>query len=187
MDEPSRRIGKGLILDNGEGAVTSRFVQSITNEIHHLNANTLATTADQSLDLLPLALNTAHPQSYHLTRSRSISVLRVKNFVNQHLTNPSLNTELIAKATKLSSRYINELFAEENTSLMRYVWQRRLMATHKDLNDLHYASQSISEIALRWGFNDFSHFSRAFKLKYGVTPRSTRQNILYAHEKSARP
>ena len=34
---------------------------------------------------------------------------------------------------------------------------------------------SISEICFRWGFNGSAHFSRAFKDRYGVSPRDYRK------------
>jgi AraC-like DNA-binding protein len=32
----------------------------------------------------------------------------------------------------------------------------------------------VGEIALSWGFNDHSHFSRAFRKRYGVSPKDWR-------------
>jgi AraC-like DNA-binding protein len=32
----------------------------------------------------------------------------------------------------------------------------------------------ITEIAFGWGFNELTHFSRAFKERYGVSPRDWR-------------
>jgi AraC family transcriptional activator of tynA and feaB len=33
---------------------------------------------------------------------------------------------------------------------------------------------NISEIAYAWGFNDLSHFNRAFRARFGMTPREWR-------------
>ena len=109
-----------------------------------------------------------------MNRSRSFSLSRVKGFVERQLDNSDLNTETVARGTGLSVRYINELFHAEDTSLMRYVWQRRLTRCHHDLANSRYSGRSVSETALRWGFNDFSHFSRAFKNKYGLPPSAVK-------------
>ncbi len=102
---------------------------------------------------------------------------RIKDFVEQHLGDPEMNTALVARGVGLSSRYINDIFNDEETSLMRYVWKRRLENCHKDLLSQTRAGHRISNIAFRWGFNDLSHFSRTFKQRFALSPRDyTQQN-----------
>ncbi|MDD2769018.1 MAG: helix-turn-helix domain-containing protein [Methylococcus sp.] len=36
---------------------------------------------------------------------------------------------------------------------------------------------SLSVIAFRWGLNDLSHFSRAFKQRFGCSPNDYRQQF----------
>lgn len=156
--------------NNGLGAVASDFIQSIAREANQMTIDAFSATAKQSLDLFALALNSIEPASLNFSRSRSLSLRRIKDYVEQHLDNPELDTETVVQEIGLSARYINELFHDENTSLMRHVWQSRLIHCHQDLISPQYFYRSVSETALRWGFNDFSHFSRAFKNKYGLTP-----------------
>ena len=49
--------------------------------------------------------------------------------------------------------------------------QRRLDRCRSDLEAAR-RTESITSIALRWGFNDPSHFSRLFRRRYGVAPRA---------------
>jgi AraC-like DNA-binding protein len=78
---------------------------------------------------------------------------------------------MVAAGTGLSARYINDLFRDEQTSLIRHVWQRRLENCRKELLSPLHSGHQISEIAMRWGFNDLSHFSRAFRQRFGCAPR----------------
>jgi AraC family transcriptional activator of tynA and feaB len=78
---------------------------------------------------------------------------------------------MVAKGAGLSPRYANQLFEDEGTSLMRYVWKRRLERCRSDMADPSHYGRPVYDIALRWGFNDASHFSRAFKKQFGVGPR----------------
>ncbi len=160
--------------DVGIGAVTSRYIQSVAAEASCMPSATFSAASDSALDLFTLALNSVIPQHIQLSRSRSLSLYRVKDFVKRNLSNPALDSVLIVQGTGLSERYINELFHDEDTSLMRYVWKQRLMNCYRDLANPNFVTKQVSEIALRWGFNDFSHFSRAFKQHYGVTPRSVK-------------
>jgi len=42
------------------------------------------------------------------------------------------------------------------------------------LRNPHFRNDSVSEVAYRWGFNDLSHFNRAFRSRYGLPPRQWR-------------
>ena len=77
---------------------------------------------------------------------------------------------MIARRAGLSPRYLNGLFGDEGASLMRHVWRRRLEQCAKDLCDPRRAGERVAEIAFRWGFNDASHFSRAFRQQFGSAP-----------------
>ena len=51
------------------------------------------------------------------------------------------------------------------------VRQRRLDRCRSDLEAAR-RTESITSIALRWGFNDPSHFSRLFRRRYRIAPRA---------------
>ena len=48
------------------------------------------------------------------------------------------------------------------------------MCIRDSLCDPALAARSISEIAVAWGFNDAAHFSRAFRARFGRSPRELR-------------
>jgi len=100
--------------------------------------------------------------------------LRVKHYVAQNLADTTLDAARIAAAVNLSIGHLNRLFAEEEMSLMRYVWTRRLDLAHQMLAAARCRAQSIESIAWRCGFVSAAHFSRLFKERYGCTPRELR-------------
>lgn len=161
--------------DVGVGAIASGFIRSAAAQAGTLSADEFATLAEHSLDLLTLSLAGVRPQGYNLSRSRSLSLLRVKEFVEHHLADPALDTPMVAAGTGLSARYINDLFRDEQTSLIRHVWHRRLENCRKELLSPLHSGQRISEIAMRWGFNDLSHFSRAFRQRFGCAPKDVKR------------
>jgi AraC-like DNA-binding protein len=160
--------------DAGVGAVAANFIRTAASQAGAMSQGEFATLSEHSLDLFTLALASIRPQTFNLSRSRSLSLSHVKDFVERHLSDPVLDTAMVAAGTGLSARYINDLFGDEETSLMRYVWQRRLENCRKDMLSPLHNGHRISEIALRWGFNDLSHFSRAFKQRFGCAPRDAR-------------
>jgi AraC-like DNA-binding protein len=46
-----------------------------------------------------------------------------------------------------------------------------------DLCDPALRNRTISDIAFSWGFVDASHFSRAFKARFGCTARDVRAQL----------
>ena len=113
------------------------------------------------------------PSEHHRTdRGRDATLRRVKRFIESRLGDPRLDPAMAAQALGLSSRYLNALFEAEGLSLMRYVWARRLENCRRDL--CADACAPIGEIAYRWGFSDLSHFSRAFRRRFGQSAREAR-------------
>lgn len=122
------------------------------------------------------AINERSPR---LSEHRGVALVRVKAYIEQHLHEPGLNPETVARAVRLSVRYINQLFAVEESALGRYIWQRRLDRAAMRLTSPGCTATTISAIALEAGFNNLSHFSRAFRQRYGTSPREYRADSLH--------
>jgi len=159
----------------GIGCVAANFLRSSAIHAEQLLAQEFSSISSHALDLLTLAITSVRPANVNLSRSRAASVNGIKAFIEQNLRDTNFNTNMVVRNTGLSVRYINYLFADEGTSLMRYVWKRRLENCRKDILNPAYAGHRLSDIAFRWGFNDTAHFSRAFKQQFGCSPREFRQ------------
>jgi len=168
----------------GIGAVAADFMRASASQATGMSQMAFDALSDNALDLFTLALQEVRPPTSQLSRSRSLSLYNIKSCVEKHLAHPQLDSQMIAQATGLSSRYINELLAAEHTSLMRHVWERRLEKTHQDVLGARQTGLAVSDIAMKWGFNDLSHFSRAFKRKFGVSPRALKAQAQFAQAKS---
>jgi AraC-like DNA-binding protein len=110
-----------------------------------------------------------------LSEYRSLALIRVKDFIERHFGDFELDPSMVAANLKLSQRYMNQLLESEGTSLSRYIWRRRLERTAQSLRDPALRSRSISMIALDNGFNDLSHFSKAFRQCFELSPRDYRR------------
>lgn len=162
----------------GLAAVLSPLIRQVAAQLPQLSGNSFAASAPSVVELLGLSLRELDGSGLAQSGSGAVSLLKVKQWIVDHVQDGELNSDIIAAATGFSSRYINQLFALEGTSLMRYVWQQRLALSAQSLTRPAWRHRSISEIALACGFNDFSHFSRAFKQQFGVSPRIYRQQSL---------
>ncbi len=165
--------------DSGIGAVAGNIIRSTLSQTNQLTTPEFSALSEYSLDLLTLALAAVRPEKFNLSKSRSLTLNRIKAYIEGHLSDSDINPTIVANSVGLSPRYINTLFKDEETSLMRYILQRRLENCRKELLDPVHIGDRISVIAFRWGFNDLSHFSRVFKQRYDYSPKDYRQQMAF--------
>lgn len=101
-----------------------------------------------------------------------------KELAENRLADPELSPAMLARELHVSVRTLHRAFASAGESVAAHIRQRRLEEARLTLaapsNRL-----SISELAAYWQFADSSHFTRAFKKRYGWTPTE--------YARSARP
>lgn len=102
---------------------------------------------------------------------------RIIRFAKENLWDSTLDSNAIAKGVDLSPRHVYQIFDEEDKPLMRWVWSERLERCRRELEQPSLKSKSIGEIAFQWGFSNVSHFSRAYKAEFGVSPRDYRRQV----------
>jgi AraC-like DNA-binding protein len=110
------------------------------------------------------------------TASSNVSTLqaRAKLYIEQHLRQPDLTPCSIARALRLSPRYLRMIFASGNETVSAYILRRRLEQCARQIEDPRWSGRSITEIAFSWGFNSAPHFTRSFRGRYGTSPRRYR-------------
>jgi AraC-like DNA-binding protein len=80
----------------------------------------------------------------------------------------------MAQRHGVSERYVYALFEDSGTSFHSFVAEERLKRAVAMLRDPACALK-ISDIALETGFGDLSTFNRAFRRRFGDTPRGVRR------------
>lgn len=101
----------------------------------------------------------------------------ILQYIDAHLTDPSLSPAVIAAALGLSVRHVHRLFSRQGSTVADWIRAQRLRHCRHDLGDPYLRAKSITEIAFFWGFNDSAHFSRVFKEEFGTCPRTFRSRI----------
>lgn len=133
--------------------------------------------ADQAVDLVALAL-APDEDTPSLASPRAAARMRLKLAIDARLSDPQLKPADAAAAAGMSVRYANDLLAEEDFSLERFILHRRLERCQRALRDPLQAHRMIGEIAYSWGFSDHSHFTRRFRSMFGMTPGECRRQAL---------
>jgi AraC-like DNA-binding protein len=100
-------------------------------------------------------------------------VTRVEAYVQQHLADPALSPESIARAHHISVRQLYKLWSAKEVGLAEWIMRGRLESARRDM--AREGSTGIAVVARRWGFADPTHFGRRFRAVYGISPREWRQ------------
>ncbi|WP_063749752.1 helix-turn-helix domain-containing protein [Streptomyces xylophagus] len=148
-----------------------RLLTAHTNMVH-------ATVAD----LGPAGLRAAHSTLIELAKAVALRQFddvepqlapaltqAAKDLADSHLTDPELSPVLLARQLNVSVRTLQRAFATTGESVTAHIRHRRLEEARLALT-APYGRLSVSELAAHWQFADSSHFIRAFKKRYGLTP-----------------
>lgn len=103
---------------------------------------------------------------------------RACEFIDLHLSDEALTAQWIAQSVGVSVRGLYRLFAGQGMVLSQYIKHRRLDACAQALRGGEGADMKIAALAYAWGFADASHFSVAFKQRFGEAPSTYRQRFL---------
>lgn len=102
-------------------------------------------------------------------------------YIQNHLGNKlSLNT--ISEVANLSPYHFHRIFKSySGENLHDYIKRLRL---EKAAFMINHSSRPITEIGLSSGYETPASFSKAFKFRFGIPPRSFRKNEIYEPDKS---
>ncbi len=105
-------------------------------------------------------------ENLHLTRARA--------HIRAHLADRDLDPAAVAGACAISVSYLHKLFAEEDTSVAATIREERLQHAWEDLRRPDLVHVGIGAVGARWGLPDPAAFSRAFRARFGLSPREHR-------------
>ena len=98
----------------------------------------------------------------------------ILEFINEHLDQP-LSLEILAKQTHFSKYYLCDLFRRKTgMTPMQYV---RLLRISRAQRLLLSTRDSISNIGLACGYDNFSFFCRVFRTVSGMSPSEYRRKM----------
>jgi AraC-like DNA-binding protein len=172
----SLKVGR-LPGDNGLGHVFSGLLRATADTLDDLTSEQLRPVELALTEFLVANLAAAGSPAAQggAGAARAAHLHRVCQTIETMLSDPELTVEKVATADGISVRSLQKLFASAGQNFSTYLRVRRLERCRLDLTSPMFASLSISEICFRWGFNGSAHFSRAFKDRYGVSPRDYRK------------
>jgi AraC-like DNA-binding protein len=161
----------------GVGRLVFGIAGWLVDELSSINsdrADVLAKTITQIINLAiheKMGRRCAEP-------ARSTLGDRIRAYVADHLRDPHLSLDSIARHLNSSKRSLHRAVSTSSSSIHDLIWHQRLDRCRRDLLDPSQSRQTIAEIAHSWGFKNFTHFSQAFRERFGVSAREARRSML---------
>ncbi len=106
-------------------------------------------------------------------------VWRTRELICRQLDDTQLSPSRLATQVHVSLRRLQEVFQNQGTTLTDCIWDTRLEFARGLLASTAHTHESVSSVAYQAGFSDVAHFSRRFKLRYGVAPSEYRAASLH--------
>ncbi|MEU8543838.1 helix-turn-helix domain-containing protein [Streptomyces sp. NPDC048717] len=157
---------------NGTTRLVATYLEHLAGAAGSLTPQTEYRLAATVFDLLgALAQERRGRPLRDPSEAASAALARVKDHILSHLGDPDLSPEQIAVANHISVRYLHKLFHTEEMTVGRWIRRRRLELCRRALAVPGQGRDTVATVAGRWGFASASHFSRAFRATYGITPR----------------
>jgi AraC-like DNA-binding protein len=172
----NQNIVMGNLPSEGLGHIVNELLKSVAFEAQTLSITEQYTLTQSLLELTgALARSTVKSDDLKSVSRQSALLNRIYAYLEENFMDSDLTPEKIANANKISTRYLHSLFSQSGTTVLKWVWERRLRAARNDLLDPSQVQARISEIAFRRGFSDSAHFSRSFRNRFGISPTELRE------------
>lgn len=101
-------------------------------------------------------------------------------FISRNLRNPELTVACVAEALGITTRHLQRAFLDTGTTPRQYILEQRLDEAARMLLQGGETGR-VLDIAFSVGFNDASHFSKAFASRFGCSPSTFREKAGGAH------
>jgi AraC-like DNA-binding protein len=165
-------------VDSGPGAVLAHLLSSAWATPRGCRNEVAAERLGEAgVQLMASLVSTDSPGRAEtgMTAAEEVMRTRVLEYVRTHLAELELTHASVAAAHHMSVRTLQRLFEQEPQSVAEVIRSLRLEAIRQELLDPRRARHPVMVLASHWGYNEQSHFTRAFKGHYGVTPAALRK------------
>jgi len=173
---PIRFAGAKLDKDIAARRLLLGYIREAFNLDVQASARAAQLYEQHIVDLIALALG-AGGEARAAAEDRGVRAARLSAIlkeIERGSGDPALSAVVIAQRLGVSPRYVHSLLEETGRSFTHHVLERRLEKATALLCDPGRQSWRIADIAGEVGFNDLSHFNRAFRRRYGGTPSDIR-------------
>lgn len=169
IEQPHRYIGRAFDASTGCAALILAQLVALDRLSSQLAPPQQDAALRSTLELLGAAVGDG-------TDGAASLVDEIVRHARTRLADPELDPDAIADALGMSRRRLDRAFATTGSSVTRWIWRERAERCRRDM--LLEPRANLLELAVRWGFNEASHFTRVFRREFGCTPHAYRRRLL---------
>lgn len=172
--EPEKYAAISMNANSGLGLVLKDFIFSLVGELGSPESEPSELLSENLVNLIALSFSSTVFQN-NLAESDCVKealMRRIRGFITNNLLDPKLNNSRIAESQGISVRYLHKLFQDQDESIHEMILNKRLAIAHDLLLGRDETKPTVESVAYHVGFSGAPHFSRAFKVRYGVCPSS---------------
>ncbi|CAG7600397.1 helix-turn-helix domain-containing protein [Leucobacter soli] len=167
-------LGTSFSGSAGLAAIMSRFLDGIADNLAALQEPLGLTMIDSVIDVVS-TLVTGRTSVGGEAGDSAWQLLEIRDYIMEHLGDPDLTPERIARANYISLRQLHALFAKSGSTVAAWIRDRRLEMCRRELSDPRAANRTVREISDRWGFSNQTYFAKVFRATYGYSPTAARR------------
>jgi AraC-like DNA-binding protein len=168
---PNYEVAIGYLQQSNPAVrLLTQYLETLASLASGLDEAAQLTVADATIDLVCAALGASLSDRPHALRL--VLLTQARRYIDAHLSDPDLSPPNVARAHAVSVRTLHEAFEAAGESVSELIRRQRLRRAYVDLSQS--ADDQVFTVAQRWGFQSASHFSRAFRREFGVSPRDVR-------------
>lgn len=169
----------GQVVAGASGRLFTDYLTSLAERLPGLKPDQLPEITRATLSLLGACLTGAGRADRDRAAVESLTLERVRRFIQANLGSRDLSPERIAAELKISRSALYRLFVAAG-GVSQYIWSQRLAQARALLSGAGPVPR-MAELAFSLGFASEAHFSRAFRKTYGASPSE------YIAERRKRP
>ncbi|BAD57907.1 AraC family transcriptional regulator [Nocardia farcinica] len=167
VDVVREMTGAGISGQAGLGRLVSRFLVDVAAADTPLSTGSADSVAGAVLDLLATALCEYATPLTATARVHAEDLRRVQHLMARRMHDPDQTLTEVGAELGMSLRYIHKLFSAAGTTPRTWLYDLRLARARTLLLD---TDRTVADISVQVGFRDVSHFSRAFRRRFGASP-----------------
>ncbi|MEP5760908.1 MAG: helix-turn-helix domain-containing protein [Litoreibacter sp.] len=145
------------------------YLTALANTIETIASDEAEAIADATISIIRACIS-QRPMDIEAAEApiKKSRLVAAQKYIYANLRSPDLSSDAVSEFLNVSRRRLHDIF-EQTEGVQTYIREQRLKAA---FNQIVYArgSRSVTSVAREFRFSNLANFSRAFKVRFGLTP-----------------